>query len=171
VKKKERQQKRQKLQQSVEVDVLKNQLARALADYDNLTKRVEKEREIIDKLASIKIVARLLPVYDALVSAQNHLKDSGLAITIGQFEDILKEEGIEKIPAAVGDKFDHNLHEAVEAVSSPKGAENGTIAEIVLGGWMVSDGPVIRHTKVKVYGEASKKEKELEKEMARGDYM
>src|SRR4030065_1513901 len=121
-----------------EVEVLKNQLARALADYDNLRKRVEKENEIIQKLAGLKIIARLLPIHDMLVKAQNHLKDSGLAITISQFEDALKDEGIEKIKVSIGDKFDPNLHEAVEVVNLTKDNNlKGTIAEVLLDGWKV----------------------------------
>ena len=92
-----------------------------------------------------------------LVKAQNHLKDSGLAITISQFEDVLKDEEIEKIKVGIGDKFDPDLHEAVEAVNQTK--ENnlkGTIAEVLLDGWKVSEGPVIRHTKVKVYSDKIK---------------
>ena len=142
-----------KLKQNInEVDVLKNQLARALADYDNLRKRVEKENEIIQKLAGLKIIARLLPIYDMLVKAQYHLKDSGLAITISQFEDTLKDEGVEKIKVTVGDKFDPDLHEAVEAINPTEdNILKGTIAEVILDGWRISAGPVIRHTKVKVY--------------------
>jgi molecular chaperone GrpE len=134
-----------------EVGELKNQVARALADYDNLRKRVEKEREVIEKIAGLKIIVRLLPVYDMLIKAENHLKDSGLAITINQFEDVLKQEGVEKIQVEQGDRFNPNLHEAVESISNKD--ETGTVAEVVLDGWKAIEGPVVRYTKVKVYGE------------------
>src|SRR3989344_5307370 len=88
-----------------EVDTLKNQLARALADYDNLRKRVEREREDFGRVAKVMLLARLLPIYDMLEEAQKHLKDSGLAITIEEFAKVLKEEGIEKIEVNVGDAF------------------------------------------------------------------
>lgn len=134
-----------------EVDVLKNQLARALADYDNLRKRVEREREEVGKLAKAMIVARLLPIYDMIEGAQKHLKDSGLAITIEEFIKVLKEEGIEKILVNAGDKFDEELHEAVEVIgqAGQKGSEE-KISEVILSGWRLTDGPVIRHAKVKV---------------------
>lgn len=135
-----------------EVDTLKNQLARALADYDNLRKRVEREREEFGRLAKVMIVARLLPIYDMIEGAQKHLKDSGLAITIDEFTKILKEEGIEKIEVKPGDKFDEELHEAIEVIDSSvdgKGNE-GEISEAVLSGWKLTDGPVIRHAKVRV---------------------
>ena len=57
-----------------ETDVLKNQLARALADYDNLRKRIEREKEDLEKLAGLKLILRILPILDNLRAAQNHLK-------------------------------------------------------------------------------------------------
>jgi len=152
----------------IKPDELKNQLARALADYDNLIKRVERERQDLEKLAGFKIILKLLPVLDNLRSALAHLKDPGLAIALKDFEEALKSEGIEEIKTEAGSDFNHNLHEAVEVVS---GGQKGKIVEVVLPGWKFIQGPVIRHTKVKVYGEKIEKEKELEKEMARGDYM
>lgn len=127
---------------------LKAQLARALADYDNLRKRIEREKEDLEKLASLKLVLRLLPILDNLRAAQNHLKDAGLAITIIEFESLLKDEGIEEVKAVKGDPFDHNLHEVTEVVENSQ--EENKIEEVVLSGWRFTDGPVIRHTKVKV---------------------
>jgi molecular chaperone GrpE len=135
------------------VEDLKNQLARALADYDNLRKRVEREREEFGKLANLRLVARLLPVSDMLEGAQKHLRDSGLAITIEEFIKVLKEEGIEKINAKQGDTFDEDVHEAVE-VADPQGSgkgKDGKVVKVILSGWKIIDGPVIRPVKVKVY--------------------
>ncbi len=129
-------------------DEFKNQLARALADYDNLVKRVERERQDLEKLAGFKIILKLLPVLDNLRSALAHLKDPGLAIALKDFEEVLKSEGIEEIKTNLGDIFNHNLHEATEVVPG----EKGKIMEIVLPGWKFTNGPVIRHTKVKVGG-------------------
>lgn len=151
-----------------ELNNLRNQLARALADYDNLKKRVEREREDFEKVANIKLAIRLLPVLDILREAQKHLGDPGIAMTISQFEEALKEEGIEEINVKVGDEFTPEHEEAVDTVS---GGKKGTIAEVVLPGWRFASGKIIRPAKVKVYGEKSKKEEELRKEMLRGDYV
>lgn len=131
-----------------ELNKLKDQLARALADYDNLRKRVDREREDFEKVANVKLAIRLLPVLDILRQAQKHLGDPGIAITITQFEDALKEEGIEEIKVAVGDEFNPQLHEAIEVVEDGKG--KGKVKEVVLSGWRFSQGPVIRHVRVKV---------------------
>lgn len=128
--------------------LLRNQLARALADYDNLRKRVERDRENFEKVASLGLVLKLLPVLDALKQAQAHLKDQGVAITIGQFEEALKAEGIEEINVKVGDKFDQEFMEVIEVA---KGKVDNTVAEVLMAGYKFKDGPVIRHTKVKVW--------------------
>ena len=130
-----------------EFEDLKNQLARALADYDNLRKRVEREREQVEKIAGAKFALKALSIFDMLEEAQKHLKDSGIALTIEEFEKVLKDEGIEKIGAEPGTKFDEELHEAVEVVKTGK---DGKIAGVVLTGWKFRDGPVIRPTKAKV---------------------
>jgi len=126
---------------------LKDQLTRALADYDNLRKRVERERVETEIKANLRLILRLLPIMDALKSAQLHLKDSGLAITIGELENIFKDEGLEEIKVQVGAGFDPELHEGVEAVP---GKDEGKVAEVVLSGWKFIEGPVIRYAKVKI---------------------
>ncbi len=131
---------------------LKGQLARALADYDNLRKRTEREREEFGKLANVRLIVRLLPVYDILEGAQKHLNDTGIAVTLEEFTKVLKDEGIEKIEANPGDKFDEEVHEAVAVENPPAGGKSkeGKITKIILSGWKVVDGPIIRPVKVKV---------------------
>jgi molecular chaperone GrpE len=130
-----------------ELEKVKNQLMRALADYDNLRKRIEREREGFEKIASVKFAVKMLTVFDMIEEAQRHLKDSGIALTLEEFKKILEEEGIEKIKMGQGDKFDEEICEAVEVV---KNGKDGKIVEVVLTGWKFSDGPVIRPIKVKV---------------------
>ncbi|OGM28362.1 nucleotide exchange factor GrpE [Candidatus Woesebacteria bacterium RIFCSPLOWO2_01_FULL_39_61] len=128
---------------------LKEQLARALADYDNLRKRVEKEKDVLEQLIGIKILTRMFPVYDMLFEAQEHLKDQGIAMIVVEFEKLLRDEGIEKIRVEKGQQFNENIHEAVEAVS---GGKKGEIAEEVLTGWkFIGSNQAIRPAKVKVY--------------------
>lgn len=134
--------------QKAEIEIVKNQLARALADYDNLVKRVERERDDFEKLANLKLAIRLLPVLDALRQAQEHLKDHGVAITIAQFEETLESEGIEEIKVKVGDDFDPDYHEAIEVSDGSVG--KGKISKVLISGWRFKEGAVIRHAKVEV---------------------
>jgi len=133
-----------------DIDKLKNQLARALADYDNLRKRIEKEKDEFVVIANIKLIMKLLPVWDMLYEAQEHVKDSGIEITLKEFEEVFKEEGVSKIDAGKGNLFDEKVHEAVEVVKG-KG-KKGVIVDEMLTGWQYENGMVIRPAKVKVVG-------------------
>lgn len=135
---------------------LKHQLTRALADYDNLRKRVEKEKEGYVKFANFDIVEKLLPVLDMFEGAQKHLQDSGLALAIQEFVDTLYNEGVERMKVEIGGKFNEKMHEAVEAVEV-EGKKKGEVVEEVLAGWKFREGYVIRPAKVKVAGKEIKK--------------
>jgi len=145
--KKRKQKKDQKKKQELTVEELKGQLIRTLADYDNLQKRTEKEREDLRKVVSTHIVSKLLPVLDMLEDAQKHLKDSGLAIAIKEFYEVLDSEGVKKVKAEKGMMFDEGLHEAVETVD--KGGKSGEIVSVILSGFSIGD-KLIRPAKVVV---------------------
>ena len=130
---------------------LRKQLARTLADYDNLRKRVEKEKEEIIKLANIGFFLRLAPVIDNLKKAREHLKDEGLDNIINEFIRIISEEEIVNVEAKKGVPFDENYHEAIEVEHTEEKSKNGLISQVLLEGWRINSGPVIRPAKVIVY--------------------
>lgn len=136
---------KQKIHNVAGVEDLKSQLARVLADYDNLRKRSEAEKQVWFKFAKQDILVKLLPVIDTLEIAQKHLKDKGLELAMNQFMSVLAEEEIKEVETEM---FDENFHDAIETVD---GGEPGQIAEVVLKGYQFSDGTVIRHAKVRVY--------------------
>jgi molecular chaperone GrpE (heat shock protein) len=130
---------------------LQGQLARALADYANLQKRVDKEKEEIWRLMLVRFVSKVLPVYDMLLNAQSHLGDPGIAITIEEFTKILNEDGVEKIGIQVGDNFDQDYCEATDTESASDKNMKGKVAKVLMQGFRIKDGPVIRPAKVTVY--------------------
>jgi len=52
-------------------------LVRALADYQNLVKRVERERCEVLARSNKSLVEKLLPILDNFQKAQGYLKDPG----------------------------------------------------------------------------------------------
>ncbi len=130
-----------------EAEVLKAQLARTLADYDNLVKRVERERDEVKKVLSLRLILKLLTVLDGFENAQEHLKDQGLAISIGEFKKVLSEEGLTEVKPEIGADFDENTMEAVEVVD---GESDNKVSSVGLVGYKFSDGTVVRHAKVVV---------------------
>ncbi len=130
-----------------EAEVLKSQLARTLADYDNLVKRVERERDEVKKVLSIRLILKLLSVLDGFENAQEHLKDQGLAISIIEFKKVLNEEGLTEVRPEVGSAFDENTMEAVEVVA---GESDNMVSSVGMIGYKFSDGSVVRHARVVV---------------------
>lgn len=131
---------------SGEVELLKSQLARALADYDNLVKRTEVEKTVWMSFARKDLLVKLLPVIDSLETAQKHLKDAGLDLVLGEIKKVFESEGIIEIDTS--GEFDENIHEAIDTIP---GEKKNMIAEVLQKGYKFSNGEVIRHAKVRVY--------------------
>ena len=129
-----------------QIENLENQLKRTLADYQNLEKRVAEEKSSWIKLANKQLLQRTLPVLDTLMLAQKHIQDEGLNISVQQFLDVLRAEGIERIQTE-GQSFDPNTMEAVEKVEG----EEGKVVEETRPGYTLH-GQVLRPAQVKVAG-------------------
>jgi len=126
---------------------LENKWKRALADYDNLIKRIEREKGEFIELANASLILKLLEVLPNLERAERHVKDQGLSLAIAHLKDILKKEGVEEIKI-LGNNFDTKLMECVEKV---EGKENQVI-EVVNKGYLMH-GRVIKPAQVKVGGQ------------------
>ena len=124
---------------------LEHQLKRALADYQNLERRIDEERRLLAHLSSALVIEKLLPVLDNLENAQKHLKDEGLEMVIKQFRDVLESEGVCEITAE-GNPFDPNFHEAVEILGSDK---DDIVLKVLRKGYIIND-KVLRPAQVAV---------------------
>lgn len=124
---------------------LKDQLARALADYDNLVKRTQGEKAVWMSFARKDLLVKLLPVIDSLEKAQKHLKDPGLDLVLAEVKKVFESEGIVEIDAK--GEFDADLHEAIDI---EVGGKKNMIAEVLQKGYKFTSGEVIRHAKVGV---------------------
>jgi molecular chaperone GrpE len=145
-----------------EIESLKAQVAeekesflRARADYTNLKRRSEEERDGLKEYVTGQLLLRLLPAVDNLeralnASAQTQDYDKligGIQAVHRQFQSFLEKEGIAPIPA-VGAPFDPNLHNAVLRDEESDQPEN-TVVEELQKGYTIG-GRVLRPTMVKV---------------------
>lgn len=78
---------------------LEDKLTRSLADYSNLVKRIESQKQFFTALASASIMTKIVDALDDLYLASTHLNDPGLDIAIGKLKSALKSEGLEEIDA------------------------------------------------------------------------
>lgn len=128
-----------------EVEELTNKWKRALADYQNLEKRIKAEKYDFIKFAAKNFIEKLLSVVDDLEKAQTHLKDEGLGLTLKKLAELLAQEGVERI-GTVGKEFDILTMEAVSVVL---GVEDNQVLEELRAGYTMH-GSVIRPAQVAV---------------------
>ncbi len=123
---------------TAERDMLKDQLLRLRAEFDNYRKRVLREGEQARTSAAQGIVREMLPVADNLERALLHAEDpsSGLAegvrMVLRQFMDVFAARGLAAIPA-MGVAFDPNVHEALSYMPSEEHAAGMVMNEFERG--------------------------------------
>jgi len=130
--------------------LLEEQLKRAVADYHNLESRVEKEIGHFKKSSLLRLVDKLLGVLDDLQRAQINIKNKGLSMAVGQFEEVLLSEGVEEIKTE-GEKFDP---QSMDCAEMGEGKKN-IVVKTLLKGYSLG-GAVVRPAKVRV-GQGGKK--------------
>lgn len=145
--------KKQLIEKEALIEDYYNRLARAQADYENLKRRMNEERERLTNYAAENLITDILPVLDNFQRALENQKDcsdefvAGVEMIYKQLQDILKKDGVEEMNP-LGEDFDPNKHEAVMQVESEEYEEN-KIIEVLRKGYILKD-KVIRPAMVKV---------------------
>ena len=132
---------------------------RALADFDNYRKRVERERGAAERSGKRAIILALLDLMDDFDRALEHVDQSPDAVVEGlravhkRLADALKAQGVTPIES-VGRQFDPMRHEAVGALEAGAGRagialEPGAVTGETRRGYLW-DGEVLRPARVHV---------------------
>lgn len=129
------------------------QSQRALADYANLKKRFDKERQELAQYAAEAIVMQLLTSLDNLERAISYASEDeqkgglyqGVKMTLQQIDQTLEPIGFKRMNIQSGAQFDPHQHEAIDSVAGPK----DQIVEVMDSGYTLHD-KVIRPARVKV---------------------
>jgi molecular chaperone GrpE len=123
-----------------ERDRLKDQLLRTAADFDNFRKRSRRDVEDAQRRAQEDTIRELLPIVDNLeraVQAAEQAKDAdavaeGVRMVLRSFDDVAARLGLERV-AALGQRFDPNLHDAVQQVETDESPAGTVVAEVQPG--------------------------------------
>ena len=143
-----------------QVEELNDKLLRALAEAENVRRRAERDKSDAAKYAITNFAREVLGVADnmkramASVDSEARKKDPaleqlmvGLEMTEREMLSTFERFGIKPIEA-MGEKFDHNLHEAMfELDDTSKPA--GTVMQVVEAGYVLNDR-LLRPAKVGV---------------------
>ena len=143
-----------------EIASLKDQALRALAEAENLRRRLEREKEDAVKYASGKFAKDILTVADnmrrALDSAPQGESESsepmrnlllGIEATERELLSVFERHGISRVDPK-GQKFDPNLHQAMFEIEDVSVAA-GTVLQVVAAGY-VQHGRLLRAAMVGV---------------------
>ena len=119
---------------------------RDLAEFENIKKRLEKEKMQSIAYSQESFARDLLVVIDSLDNANatmDNLEEvnvekikEGIDLTVDQFKKIFEKHGIELVD--IEDGFDPNFHEAVMKVDSPEHSE-GEIVQVLQKGYKIKD--------------------------------
>ena len=140
-------------------DSLKNEkekYLRLFAEFENFKKRTAKERIELYKTANQEVISALIPVLDDFNRAYTEMnkKDGildkeGIKLIYSKFNDVLKNNGLNKTEVKTGDLFDAEIHEAITQIPAQKEKDKGKIIDIVEVGYQLGE-KIIRYPKVVV---------------------
>jgi molecular chaperone GrpE len=121
-----------------------------LAENENLIRRARRDREDAAKYAAANFARDMLKVSDnlrrAMDSVPQELREAdeatrafieGVELTERELLSTLERHGITRI-SPLGDKFNHDLHEALFEVPTDE-VEPGTVVQVMEDGYIIHD--------------------------------
>src|SRR5215469_1673149 len=134
-----------------EVESLRDQRLRALAEAENIRRRAEREKTDASQYAVTKFARDMVSIADnfsrALAACAPELREAadpqvkavldGVEATDRQLMATLDRYGVKPVPTE-NEKFDPNLHQAIAEVPG-NGKPAGSIVDVVQAGYMIGD--------------------------------
>jgi molecular chaperone GrpE len=130
---------------------------RSKADYINLKKRNDQDRENITRYAKEDLILEMIKIGD---NFQLAFKDKeawekapenwrrGIEYIYNNLKQVLADQGVVEINP-MGEEFNPEQHDAVETIETDDAAQDHKIVEVIQLGYSLKDR-VIRHATVKV---------------------
>lgn len=133
-----------------EIARLKDLYLRAAAETENVRARARRENEDMSKFAISKFARDMVALVDTFSRAAGSITTEaragnemlkqvgdGLDMTLQELLNIFERHGIKRLNP-VGEKFDHNLHQAVAQVESVEHPP-GTVLQVLQAGYSLHD--------------------------------
>jgi len=133
----------------------KDRCLRLNAEFENLRKRSQKEKEEFVKYANEKLIIELIDIMESFERGLENAKSStnndkliqGMELIYKQLKNVLEKNGLVPIKA-LAEKFDPYKHEAMMQTPSDDNEEDIVLEEFARG-YMLNN-KVIRYSKVRV---------------------
>ena len=146
----------------IEVAKWKDQAVRTAAELENYRKRTARDLGEARKYGNKGLLSELLPVIDNFkmgldmaAADESSMIFQGMKMVKGQLDEFLTNNGV-KMQDPTGEKFNHNLHEAISQEETEE-HEEGTIMKTVRPGYTLHDN-LLRAANVVVASAPSQEE-------------
>lgn len=131
-------------------------LLRLFADFENLKKRVAKERMDYVKTAGQDVFQAILPVLDDLDRAEKSIENAtdvasvkeGVDLIIKKLRGALSGKGLVEM-TVIGETFNSDVHDAIAQIPAPSAEMKGKVIDCAEKGYSLN-GIIIRNPKVVV---------------------
>lgn len=129
-----------------------DRLQRAQAEFENIRKRLERERQELSEYAAMSTIESLLPILDdferaiAADGAEPEYRE-GLQLIERRIRDVFERAGLS--PVEEGGEFDPHLHQAVDRAPAETDDDDQKILETYQRGYRFKDR-LLRPAMVKV---------------------
>lgn len=133
-----------------EVVQLKDQVLRALAEAENARKRAQRDVEETAKYANAGFAKDLVNIAENLTRATSSISPEmrgsddrlknlaeGVDMTLRELLSVFEKHGIRRLDP-VGEKFDHQFHQAVAQVDMPD-SPPGLVVQVYQAGYVIQD--------------------------------
>ena len=138
-----------------ERDAFSDKYVRAHAEFENVRKRLEKDKLDFIKYANEGFILDFLPIVDNLEMAEKYIKEAkdfkavqdGVDMIQLQIQSFLKDIGLERIKT-VGENFDPHIHEPIETEEAKDKKDGIIVAELKPG--YKFNGKLLRPASVKI---------------------
>jgi molecular chaperone GrpE (heat shock protein) len=128
---------------------------RCAADFENYKKRQAENQKDLIAYSNINLILEILPVLDNFYASTEHVpedqKESPWVVGImhiqKQLEKILEDNGVSEVVVKAGDKFNPEIHEAIENKENKSKDLKNIVKKILIKGYKMGDR-VIRAARV-----------------------
>ncbi len=133
-----------------ECSKLRDSWVRAVAETDNVRKRSQRDleesgkyaitafaKDMVSVLENLQRAVESIPAAEATENPVLKTLGEGINLTLQELLGIFQKYAIVRINP-LGEKFDHNLHQAVVQVEK-NDVETGTVVQVIQSGYMIAD--------------------------------
>jgi len=126
-----------------ELEQLRGEMLRDRADLDNQRKRLARELEMARRFANERLLADLLPLFDAMeaglaAAAPEDPLRQGLELSLRELHRIAESHGLVEVAPGPGEAFDPERHQAMSMAEDPAVAP-GTVSRLFQKGYVLNE--------------------------------